>query len=316
MAVAIFLMGATAHAADEAAPAGGEATAPTDDGADWSADVTNLNYYPHAHRLYTVLTYQSPTVDTSDNSAGNSSQTNYDELGLSLAYGLGHGVRVVLGQTAIIDEEHSPTNAKNIDTSYTSSGFANPSLAVAWRFVDTPRDGYSADGTLTIVPSFGPATKTNDYSGSSNAELAGALFYRHTNCEARATLTIIDTTDQAYEGTTSKNTGGLNSNITETADLTYRHHFGQNWFGQIGDTINFPQTNNYSYEAGNTSSTTVPLYSSPYLAAGYRPMRDMLLGLRYTERAYSTSATSSQNSTTTYTNNNAWIFVGTLAYQF
>lgn len=268
---------------------------------DLSNDVTSLNYYPHSGRYY-VSARDAQTVDQrTASSAGTDNMYNENTFGATAAMGLSHGLRLSIAESYILEKENS-TNAKGVTSQYTETGPSDPTITGTWRFHQEDDNGWSADVSVALTPSFGNHTaatvnQTGSYeNGYWTGAVGGTLYLRQGINEWGANATY---TERSTGKSDSDNPG--NSYSTDalgyvTASFNDRLHLNNNWYVQMGLTFTFPYTSNNTYDNGRQTVTTNPFATNPVVTGGWRVSSMSVLSLNYSYKEYGTSTGQTINS--------------------
>jgi hypothetical protein len=267
-----------------------------------SANLANLNYYPHAGKL-TI----EPSYDGDLNTwSGGERQSRSALIGL-LEYGLPwvNGLRINVEESTIIN-----TTSLDQDT-FVHSGVGDPTFSASYRILDDTPGGFSLDTQISATPSFASADIA--YGGQPGGVGNGGLIL-----QASATgFWRAGLNEVSLGGTLSHD---FDATLTDPRDEGNDVAYASRWIGQftLRDRIhllpvlflqgeaNFTFANSRQENPDNGSSTEIdnPFNVSPTLGVGFLAKPDVLLSLYIEYQGYETRypefETSSTFGSTTY----------------
>jgi hypothetical protein len=235
---------------------------------------------------------------------------------LPVTAGVGYGITDLLSVTVtegflFHDMSQSEHNG-NLNTN-SQGGFADPTLALNYRYAGALTGNFFADLVATYSPSFGTADTAsfpgggNDLRGGSSYELGTVAYWvvgQSSETSLGADVTLTGSTDSTADTTASNVTKDSYYNFDVHGD--YRYHFNDRYFVDAGGTFYFMR----STDSANVDQTPIrytrahlPCYFVPRVDFGYLVTPNWLftLGATYQEVTTDSYATNSGNTTATET---------------
>lgn len=278
---------------------------------DHSADIGNLNYYPHARQMLftpefsTALNDQSysgnPKGSTGESTISSSSAT------LTATYGLFERLRISLAETALFGTDSTHQNPATGSTTFTrSSGLSDPTLGATLRYLeDDAKTHLSGDVAVSVSPSWATHYVADSLQNGSDGKGYGTLaasapvywWLGHNEVELSPSITrdFAGNSVGPTEATSSMRAALWTGGFT----LLDRFHVTDKFYLEAGTALNLPssvQTTALN-TAGTVSTTQYPLYLVPRIDLGYRFTSNILFDAEYEYYNYVTQVieTSSTN---------------------
>jgi hypothetical protein len=278
------------------------------DNDNYSTDLMNLNYYPHYQVVklnpHITTTYHNRTT----NSNGGDTTTITNQVFAGVEYGVASRLRVVLNETLLWDQNNNAIGAAGAQTETTSAGLSDPTVGIAWRYLEDARNGFSGDLTLAVTPSFGPkitgdgsVSKTgNNLEGFWSSELSTAFYWRFRNSETSLSVTETRNFSGGVEGSTDALSFRTEPYWQTTIALAERIHFTRWFFVQASVSESLGLQIHEDVMNGNMREVTQDPPVTTELEFGFRPAKDLVLVVATTYRTASSSTlidkTSTENS--------------------
>lgn len=289
-----------------------------------STQLQNLIYYPHkgqfllTPQLYATIQDSSTTT----NNIGvetNSSTSQYQELSLSLTYGLAPRLRIGLSESYMMTDTTSSTKlSSGAVTTSAIQGFYDPSLTASYRYYETPGDGQGlhSDVNVSVSPSLG--TKLAATAGQTGTEYGSAwglsasvpLWWVRGMQEFQLSPSITQNFLGTSNGTDPANSTQTAPYMTASVSIADRIHFCERFYLQPQLAATLPYTYSTSTQAAGSAGTDhdVGWQFTPNLTGGYLITPRILVSayLQYTQQtnaSYPTAGNSTQqNSSSTVFN--------------
>ncbi len=291
-------------------------------GNNYSADLVNLNYYPHEHRFFNSAHFVTAVVDGSSNSAGNSQTIALTEFFESLSYGIAKKLWVAISETLLWDQTVDSLSPAQAENTTTSAGPSNPAFTVNYRYLENHRRGFSGDLGLSVTPSLGPSISPEASDGATGNNLAGGwvgqisseIYWRRGANETELAATAV-----RYFYSETRGAAGA---ITVTdpywqndVKLVDRIHFSQRHYLQIGLDYTFLLDRNLVSPASVSTQTQIAGNVSPTLLWGYSPDPDIVaqFSVNFHQGNSSRSTISSSGFTTAQSTTMSTAITATLA---
>lgn len=253
----------------------------------FSADLMNLNYYPHIGKGEFTPRVSTEFHDFSQNSNGGSTTIEHNMVAADFRYGFYDRWTVMLTDSLLWDQNLDSISAAGGESEASSKGLANPTLAAFWRFWEDSDRGFSWDLGINLSPSLGPkmngdgaiSQDGNNLSGSPSAGASLALRWRQDFNE----LSLVAGATFIMQGLTIAPVPANNvttmSYWSNSLTVNERIHFGSQIFFEGGGVGNFSYKTDQvtGVSPAKTSTLRSPFFINPHVMLGYRAAGDVVL---------------------------------------
>ena len=271
---------------------------------DHSANLANLNYYPHqghfllSPRVTSSISDQNSTTNEDSNPTGVSTVAFF-RGDLPISYGLLPGLRIGISENELFNSESTHTVGNSRATSFSkSSGLSDPTFSTAYRyFEDDARSGLSGDVAVSASPSWVShqvSSPTQDGSnGKGYGTLSAALPFYLWKSKNEVELSPAITHQYVGNGVGVDPTSSFTRGSTsfETVTVNDRLHLTSNASVQGGLLLNFPyNTQTTTLDSSMTVRTTqLPFYVTPRVNFEYLFRSNVLFDVEYDYFNYTTT---------------------------
>jgi hypothetical protein len=243
-----------------------------------SGDLMSLNYYPHLHRVEFNPRVVMSLQDNLATSNGATVAATHNTLQAFAGYGFAHRWRISLLEGFLWDSNSTTTGPAGAQVDSDSQGLSNPTVSVAWRYMELLESGISGDVSLATSPFLGPKVQGDSPTGRDGNNLNGywsnsfsaSFYWRLDFNEVGLTASVV----QSSAGVTDTAANGplhTTAVTTFSAALADRIHLGRYYFLEPSATATLP----YSYDQigdDQVSKTfSAPLSVDPTLKFGFEP---------------------------------------------
>jgi hypothetical protein len=274
--------------------------APADNG---SSDIMSLNFYAHRHVWYVNPNFFATLRDESKYDDFTDVHITSNQIFFGVAYGLFTDFRVVLQETFLWDQTtQSATNpATGEQTASTTAGPSNPTVILAWRWLESSAAGLSGDLNLNVTPNVGPHILANadtgtvgtNYAGGASVAGVASLYWRWGFNELGTQYIQTRTFSMDSQGTTAAASSTTAPSWITSVNLRDRIHLGPRYF--LGVNLLRHLAHDYTSTFGNGIVRQIHVYAftDPSVELGFRPEPYYVLALVVGANHSSTTVTAS-----------------------
>lgn len=288
-----------------------------------SSDVMSLNYYPHRRVFDFNPRINTEFHDETTTSIGETTEISRNYFTVVAGYGILEGLRFHILESLLWDQigDHF---RKKIETKTPSNGASNPTFSLAWRWLENPDSGFSADVGVNYSPSFG-AHRIGDgsidqdgnfLSGNTVAGGTIAVFWRKGFNEVELAYSANHVSQTTTVATLQVSTEISDAYWLNAISLSDRIHLSLKFYAEIG-AVSYSPVQFNSVTASNIHELDQQeAYVLSHVQFGYCPDPDMALMLTLQYNDTNSSVQNVVNGNSISSENSAVIGIVSLLTQF